>query len=109
MALTCCEVTWLLSFLKDLGLKNLTLVNLKCDNQAPLLSVVSNLVFQERTKHIDIDCHYVRDKLKAGVIKPSYVHTSQQLADLYTKAILVAQHQKVLFKWGVSNLFQPPT
>nr|GEW22391.1 hypothetical protein [Tanacetum cinerariifolium] len=38
-----------------------------------------------RTKHIEVDCHYVRDQLKAGVIKPSYVHTKSQLADVFIK------------------------
>ena len=50
MAATCCEVTWLLSLLKDLGLKNLTPINLKCDNQAALF-IAENPMFHERTKH----------------------------------------------------------
>ncbi|GKB81856.1 reverse transcriptase, RNA-dependent DNA polymerase, partial [Tanacetum coccineum] len=74
MALTCCEVTWLVSMLKDLGIKNLEHVDLYCDNQVALY-ISANLVFHARTKHIEVECHYVRDQLKAGVIKPSYVHT----------------------------------
>ena len=108
MAVTCYEVTWLLSLLKALGIKKLTPGDLKCDNQAALF-IAENPEFHEHSKHIDIDYHYVRDQLKAGVIKSSYVHTSHQLADLFTKAISVAQHQKLLSKLEVSNLFQPPT
>ena len=104
MAVTCCEVTWLLSLLQDLGLRNLTPVTLKCDNQAALF-IAANPVFREHTKHIDINCHYVRDQFQAGVIQPSYVHTSQQLADLFTKALPIAQHQKLLAKLGFSIFF----
>ncbi|GKE23292.1 hypothetical protein Tco_1434804 [Tanacetum coccineum] len=100
MALTCCEVTWLVSMLKELGIKDL--VDLYCDNQAALY-IAANPVFHARTKHIKVDCHYVRDQLKAGKIKPSYVHTKSQLADVFTKVVSFDQHTKLLFKLGVSE------
>ncbi|GKA86459.1 retrovirus-related pol polyprotein from transposon TNT 1-94 [Tanacetum coccineum] len=78
MALTCCEVIWLVSLLKDLGLKHLGPVDLKCDNKAALY-IAANPVFHARTKHIEIDCHYVRDQIKRGEVLPSYVSTKSQL------------------------------
>ncbi|GJW07595.1 cysteine-rich receptor-like protein kinase 8 [Tanacetum coccineum] len=102
MDLTCCEVTWLVSLLKELGIKNLEPVDLYCDNQAALY-IAANLVFHERTKHIEVDCHYVRDQLKAGKIKPSYVHTKSKLTDVFTKVVSVDQHTKLLSKLGVSE------
>ena len=65
MALTCCEVTWLVALLKDLGIKDLGPVDLKCDNQAAI-HIAANPVFHARTKHIEVDCHYVRDQVKSG-------------------------------------------
>nr|GEW25446.1 cysteine-rich RLK (receptor-like protein kinase) 8 [Tanacetum cinerariifolium] len=70
MALTCCEVTWLTSLLKDLGLKDLGPVDLKCDNQAAIY-ISANPVFHARTIHIEVDCHYVRDQVKAGTDLPT--------------------------------------
>ncbi|GJY62669.1 retrovirus-related pol polyprotein from transposon TNT 1-94 [Tanacetum coccineum] len=63
VALTCCEVTWLISLLKDLGLKDLGPVDLKCDNKA-VIYIAANPVFHARTKHIEFDYHYVRDQVK---------------------------------------------
>ncbi|GJX46110.1 retrovirus-related pol polyprotein from transposon TNT 1-94 [Tanacetum coccineum] len=74
MALTCCEVTWLVSLLKDLGLKDLGLVDLKCDNKSTIY-IVANPLFHARTKHIEIDYHYVRDQNKRGEVIPSHVST----------------------------------
>lgn len=108
MAMTCCEVTWLLNLLKDIGIRHLGLVSLKCDNQAALY-IAANPVFHECTKHIEVDCHFVRDQIKVGVIQTSYAHTSQQVTYLFTKAIPIAQHQRLLSKLGVSKHFQPST
>nr|GEZ83985.1 uncharacterized mitochondrial protein AtMg00810-like [Tanacetum cinerariifolium] len=50
MALTCCEVTWLVSLLKELRIKDLEHVDLYCDNQAALY-IAANPIFHARTKH----------------------------------------------------------
>ncbi|GJZ89909.1 retrovirus-related pol polyprotein from transposon TNT 1-94 [Tanacetum coccineum] len=103
MAITCCEITWLTTLLKDLGLKDLHPVTLHCDNQAAI-HIATNPVFHARTKHIEVDCHYVRDQVKDGQVKLVYLHTSQQLAAVFTKVLTTKQHHYLLNKLGVSTL-----
>ncbi|GKE34173.1 retrovirus-related pol polyprotein from transposon TNT 1-94 [Tanacetum coccineum] len=101
MALTYYEVTWIVTLLKDLGLKDLEPEELKCDNQAAI-HIAANLVFHARTKHIEVDCHYVRDQIKSSLIHPSYVLSKTQLVDVFTKVLPVDQHNTRLSKLGVS-------
>ncbi|GJT76411.1 retrovirus-related pol polyprotein from transposon TNT 1-94 [Tanacetum coccineum] len=74
----------LVSLLKDLGIKDLGPVDLKCDNQAAIY-IAANSIFHARIKHIEVDCQYVRDQVKAGTVKPSYVSSKAQVADVFTK------------------------
>lgn len=86
MASASAEVTWLVNLLQDFGLHALQPVTLFCDNQSAI-HIAKNPVFHERTKHIEIDCHFTRDKVLEGLIQLSYLPTQQQLADILTKAL----------------------
>jgi hypothetical protein len=71
MAAATCELTWLRCLFKDL-LVCLKPITLFCDNQVAL-HITANLVYHERTKHIEIDCHVVREKIQAGQIVTQFV------------------------------------
>lgn len=85
MATATCDLKWLKGLLSSLGIAHSCSIHLYCDSQSAL-HIANNLVFHERTKHIEVDCHFVRDEISKGNGQPMYVHTSAQLVDIFTKA-----------------------
>lgn len=99
MAMTVCELKWLKGLLLSLGVVHTTPIRLYCDSQAAL-HIAKNPVFHECTKHIEVDCHFLRDEIVRGTISPSYVSTHVQLADIFTKALGQRQLQYFIRKLG---------
>ena len=65
-------------------------MKLICDNQATL-HIASNPVFHERTKHIEVGCHFIREKIASGCVATSFVNSNYQLADIFTKSLKVLE------------------
>lgn len=107
MAAITCELKWLKGLLLSLGVNHDKAIPLFCDSQSAL-HLAKNPVFHERTKHIEIDCHFVRDALNDGLITTSYVPTGDQLADVFTKALGKTQFDHLLRKLGI-HAIPPPT
>lgn len=64
MATTACELIWLRTLLNDLMIPHPLLAQLHCDNRATI-HITANPVYHEHTKHIEIDCHFIRDCIKS--------------------------------------------
>lgn len=108
LSTTVCELLWISYLLKDLQLSIITPIPLSCDSQA-VLHIVANPVFHERTKHLAIDCHLVRDQYKLGFVHPQHVSSACQLADFFTKPLPGPRFDHLLSKLGLRNLQQSPT
>lgn len=87
MAKTACELLWLRSLISELGFQVKNPIQMHLDNLATIY-IASNTVFYERTKPIEVDCHFVLEKVTRGLISTPYTKSNSQLADMFTKALL---------------------
>ncbi|XP_019106129.1 uncharacterized mitochondrial protein AtMg00810-like [Beta vulgaris subsp. vulgaris] len=108
LAAAASEITWLVRLLTELGVDNLNPVKLCCDNQSAI-HLGKNPVQHERTKHIELDAHFTRDKVLEGLLELSYIPTGEQLADLLTKTLPSPQLSKLMSNLGVSPAESTPS
>ena len=106
LATTTCELQWLTCLLQDLRVPFTSPALLYCDNRSTL-HLAANPLFHERSKHIEIDCHVVREKLKAGLIHLLPIKTHSQVTNICTKALPPRMFQHLLCKLGLVNLHSP--
>ena len=81
---------WLQWLLQDLGVPVTSPIKVFCDNQSAI-QIAHNDVFHERTKHIEIDCHFVRHHLQQGHLQLCSISTLDQPADIFTKPLPTAR------------------
>ena len=106
MAAATSEIVWLKALIEEIGFIVSTPIQLHCDNQSAI-HIASNPVFHERTKHIEVDCHFVRQKFKEKLITPSFTRSEDQVADIFTKSGTANHIHKNMVKLGVIDTYTP--
>ncbi|XP_028086237.1 uncharacterized protein LOC114287156 [Camellia sinensis] len=106
MAHTASEILWVQSLLQDFGFSVPTPMTMSCDNQAAIF-IANNPVFHERTKHIEVDCHFIHDLLLRKQLVTPYVHSEDQLGDILTKPLARPSFHRLSVKLDMFDLYAP--
>ncbi|KAK4283059.1 hypothetical protein QN277_000058 [Acacia crassicarpa] len=81
-------------------------LKLYCDNKAAL-SMALNPVKHSRTKHVNVDRHFIKEKVEDGIICLSYIPTKLQLADILTKGLLEDIFEGFVCKVDMMSIYDP--
>jgi len=101
-----CEILWIKRLLKKLGYPIETKIKMYCDNKAAI-TIANNLVQHDRTKHVEIYRHFIKQKLDEKTVIFSFVRSEDQLADILTKAVSSKVFHCSLNKLGIRDIFIP--
>ena len=101
-----CEIVCICQLLMEVGIETSVPTKLWCDNQ-DAMHIASNLVFHERTKHIEINCHFACEKIRLWLISTGYVRTREHLGDIFTKAFNGDRVSYLCNKLSMINIYAP--
>ncbi|KAA0054264.1 putative mitochondrial protein [Cucumis melo var. makuwa] len=104
MTQSVCKIVLIHQLLSEIGFSIKVSAKLWCDNQVAL-HIASNIVFHERTKHIEVDCHFIREKIHDGLVSIRYLKTREQLGDILIKAVNGAKIRYLCNKLDMINIF----
>ena len=100
------ELLWLKNILDDLKIKWQEPMKLYYDNKSAI-NIAHNPVQRNQTKHVEVDRHFIKEKLESRLICTPYVPTHGQLVDILTKGLTSSSFQKVTSKLGMDNIYSP--
>lgn len=95
------EAIYLKRFLSELGSNISEPITIHNDNQGAQ-KLALNQIYHNRTKHIDIKHHFVREAVKSGVIVLEYLPTGEMLADILTKGLPGSSHRRWIGELGLN-------
>jgi hypothetical protein len=106
MAKGLCELLWLRRLLMEIGYGPNMEMNLFCDNKAAI-DISQNPIQHDRTKHVEIDKHFIKKNLEEKIIRFVFVKSENQLADILTKVVSSRIFHDSLNKLGIKDIYAP--
>ncbi len=100
VVIAACEVVWLWKLLSDLGQLVDALVVIYCDNISSIL-LANKPIYHVRTKHIEVHCHFIRNKVLTIEINLIHVNIEDQVVDIFTQALGTYKLRKFRKMFGV--------
>lgn len=107
MATSLCEMLWMWSLLSELRLFRGKALKLWCDNKSAI-SIANNPVQHDRTKHVEIDRFFIKERLDDGILTLSHAHSGEQPADCLTKGLSPQECVKSSNKMKMIDIYRPP-
>lgn len=101
-----CELLWLKQLLTEISFAPSCEMDLFCDNKAAI-DISHNPVQHDRTKHVEVDRHFIKQNLETKVVRFPFVKSEDQLADILTKAVCSKSFYNSLDKLGIKDLYAP--
>ncbi|XP_060964985.1 retrovirus-related Pol polyprotein from transposon RE2 [Cannabis sativa] len=101
-----CEIIWIKRLLEELKSSQSSPMKLYCDNKAAI-AIAHNPVLHDRTKHVEVDKHFTKEKIESGQVCMPYVSSEDQVADIFTKGLCKKQFDFLTSKLAMENIFSP--
>jgi hypothetical protein len=96
------EIIWVQTLLRELGVQQPKSACLWCDNLGATY-LTPNLVFHARTKHVEVDYHFVRERVASKFLKIRFVSIRDQVADGFTKPLTLRKLQQFRYNLNLDN------
>ena len=106
IAKSLCELFWLQRLLTKISIATSFEMNLCCDNKTTI-DITYNPIQHDRTKHVEVDQHFIKQNLKGKIIHFPFVKSKRQLIDILTKVVLSNVFHNSLDKLSIRDIYTP--
>lgn len=101
-----CEGPWLKKFLEEIQVTVKFPIKFNCDNKSTI-NISFNPVQHDQTKNIDVDMHFIKEKVEDGTIYITYIRTKEQIEYAFTKGLYRHNFDNFISKLDVINIYYP--